>query len=137
MICLLGRQFGGHDHGHGRQPSCSGSWRSRQHSQWQQVVEVETRPVATDQVRTVENEECFCLVCGTQYEDPPSEDWIQCSMCGDWAHEDCTAYDGGFYVYATCAEHFESSRLGLLKVLNIVVVILLFAFLVNLVHHRL
>ena len=58
------------------------------------------RPAATDQVRTVKNEECFCLMCGIKYEDSPFKDvdWIQCSMCGDWAHEDCTAYDVKFYV---------------------------------------
>jgi hypothetical protein len=24
------------------------------------------------------------------YEDPPTETWIQCKVCKEWAHEACT-----------------------------------------------
>ncbi|KAJ8953481.1 hypothetical protein NQ318_023602 [Aromia moschata] len=37
---------------------------------------------------------CFCLVCHEAYSDPPIEDWIQCSRCQEWCHEDCSAYEG-------------------------------------------
>ena len=35
-----------------------------------------------------------CLVCGDDYVDPPTEDWIQCLQCKCWAHEACTSYSG-------------------------------------------
>ena len=49
-----------------------------------------------------QTEEYSCLVCGTEYTDPPTEDWIQCSTCDGWAHEDCTSYEGGFYRCDNC-----------------------------------
>lgn len=37
---------------------------------------------------------CPCLICGELYEDPPTEDWIQCDDCKMWAHDECTSYSG-------------------------------------------
>ncbi|CAH2101982.1 unnamed protein product [Euphydryas editha] len=36
------------------------------------------------------NEEYFCIICNDKYESPPTEDWIMCSICELWAHEQCT-----------------------------------------------
>jgi hypothetical protein len=37
-----------------------------------------------------------CFVCDGMFsESTPGEIWIQCNKCKKWAHEDCTAYEGG------------------------------------------
>lgn len=36
-----------------------------------------------------------CPGCNELYQDPPSEDWIQCSSCLRWWHEYCSAYNTG------------------------------------------
>lgn len=46
--------------------------------------------------------EHFCPICNEKYEDPPSEDWIECSSCNRWFHEDCTGYEGGLFVCDLC-----------------------------------
>ncbi|XP_045450428.1 uncharacterized protein LOC123659219 [Melitaea cinxia] len=38
-----------------------------------------------------ENDEYFCIYCQEKYCDPPTEDWIMCSKCENWAHENCSA----------------------------------------------
>lgn len=38
-----------------------------------------------------ENDEYFCIYCQEKYCDPPIEDWIMCSKCKNWAHENCSA----------------------------------------------
>lgn len=38
-----------------------------------------------------ENDEYFCIYCQEKYNDPPTEDWIMCSKCKNWAHENCSA----------------------------------------------
>ena len=43
-----------------------------------------------------------CLVCGTAYTEPPTEDWIQCSKCNCWAHENCAEVDGPRYICDLC-----------------------------------
>ncbi|XP_021190041.3 uncharacterized protein LOC110376038 [Helicoverpa armigera] len=35
-----------------------------------------------------------CPLCSEIYVDPPEEDWIQCSRCEAWWHEECTDYLG-------------------------------------------
>ncbi|CAH0730535.1 unnamed protein product, partial [Brenthis ino] len=36
-----------------------------------------------------ENDEYFCIYCQEKYFDPPTEDWIMCLKCKNWAHENC------------------------------------------------
>ncbi|XP_030751746.1 uncharacterized protein LOC115879195 [Sitophilus oryzae] len=36
----------------------------------------------------------FCITCGEEYENPPTETWIQCSLCEEWAHELCSDLSG-------------------------------------------
>lgn len=31
-----------------------------------------------------------CIFCRELYVDPPIESWIQCQICEEWAHEECT-----------------------------------------------
>lgn len=45
----------------------------------------------------------YCLICKEVYVDPPTEEWIMCSQCKEWAHESCTAYSGhGSYFCDLC-----------------------------------
>ncbi|KAJ2938699.1 hypothetical protein O0L34_g12026 [Tuta absoluta] len=46
--------------------------------------------------------EHFCPMCNEKYADPPSEDWIECSSCNKWFHEDCTGYEGGLFTCDLC-----------------------------------
>lgn len=48
------------------------------------------------------DKEIKCPACDELFEDPPTEDWIQCSVCQEWWHEDCTAYEGGIFVCEYC-----------------------------------
>lgn len=43
-----------------------------------------------------------CPVCDETYSDPPHEDWIQCSQCKMWWHENCSKYEGGKFVCDYC-----------------------------------
>lgn len=43
-----------------------------------------------------------CIICGTAYTEPPTEDWIQCSKCNCWAHENCAEVDGPQYICDLC-----------------------------------
>lgn len=68
-----------------------------------------TSGLAKHQKRTSSNQpkprekDCFCLVCKELYVDPPTEDWIMCSQCQEWAHESCTSYNGhGSYFCDFC-----------------------------------
>ncbi|CAK8684407.1 unnamed protein product [Clavelina lepadiformis] len=46
-----------------------------------------------------------CLICSELYIHPPKEDWIQCSLCKKWCHENCSAYPGhGNFVCDFCAK---------------------------------
>jgi hypothetical protein len=46
-----------------------------------------------------------CIICKEKFVDPPHEPWIMCSICEDWAHEQCTAYSGqGPYICDYCIE---------------------------------
>lgn len=49
-----------------------------------------------------EDEECFCLMCGESFKaSRPKEEWIQCSSCKMWAHEECASPDNKFYYQCT------------------------------------
>lgn len=37
-----------------------------------------------------EDESTLCAGCGHSY----SDDWVQCGLCKEWWHEDCSAYEG-------------------------------------------
>lgn len=44
-----------------------------------------------------------CLMCEEPYEDPPTEEWLQCYKCLNWCHEECTAYEGsGQFICDIC-----------------------------------
>lgn len=44
----------------------------------------------------------ICPACNEIYEDPPTENWIQCSSCKSWWHEDCSSYDTGDFCCDFC-----------------------------------
>ena len=51
---------------------------------------------------TKENENTYCLVCGESFE----EDWIQCSECLGWSHENCANIeDSLFYKCDGCVKN--------------------------------
>lgn len=39
---------------------------------------------------TEKNTEYFCIFCTEKYCSPPTEDWIMCMVCQNWAHDNCT-----------------------------------------------
>lgn len=43
-----------------------------------------------------------CPACAEPFNDPPIEEWIQCSKCKAWWHEDCTAYESGVFICDFC-----------------------------------
>ena len=43
-----------------------------------------------------------CIYCKNPYEDPPAEDWIQCSSCEEWCHEGCSDYESGVFRCDNC-----------------------------------
>lgn len=51
-----------------------------------------------------ENKGIFCPLCNEQFVEPPIEEWIQCALCEDWWHEQCTAYECGIFVCDICQE---------------------------------
>lgn len=51
---------------------------------------------------TRNKESIYCPICKEKYDDPPTEDWIQCSTCKKWFHEECTAYVGGAFTCDFC-----------------------------------
>lgn len=58
-------------------------------------TETKTITKKTKTVRNMikENDEndYFCPLCGEKYIYPPNEDWIKCSLCESWWHEQCTS----------------------------------------------
>ena len=44
----------------------------------------------------------LCIICGEMFD----EDWIQCSSCKGWAHENCTSLEGKslYYVCDVCGK---------------------------------
>lgn len=35
-----------------------------------------------------------CPGCSETFLETPNDDWIQCSYCEEWWHEDCSPYEG-------------------------------------------
>jgi hypothetical protein len=44
----------------------------------------------------------YCLLCGEKYSEPPTEEWIQCTKCKQWIHEECADVSGGVYYCDDC-----------------------------------
>lgn len=44
----------------------------------------------------------FCLLCGEQNIDPPTEDWLECASCHGWAHELCADTENGCFLCVHC-----------------------------------
>ncbi|PNF35946.1 hypothetical protein B7P43_G03553 [Cryptotermes secundus] len=42
----------------------------------------------------IEEEKINCPGCEEAYEEPITEDWVQCGACKQWWHEDCSGYKG-------------------------------------------
>lgn len=55
-------------------------------------------------VNKIESEEnnYYCALCGEIYVEPITEDWIQCSSCNNWWHEECTSYKNGIFICDIC-----------------------------------
>lgn len=51
---------------------------------------------------TKESESCSCFVCGEEYIDPPTEEWIQCNSCAVWVHEECANIEGTVFNCENC-----------------------------------
>lgn len=58
-------------------------------------------------IKKIESKEndYLCALCGERYVDPPTEDWIQCSLCNSWWHEQCTSYENGIFICDICADN--------------------------------
>lgn len=54
---------------------------------------------------TSKDEKIFCPACDTEYKEPPAEDWIQCSVCQRWWHENCSSYETGHFVCDFCSDN--------------------------------
>jgi hypothetical protein len=50
-----------------------------------------SRNIAEKDIQEPDGSETFC---GERYMHPPTEDWIQCGVCLEWANEDCTDNTG-------------------------------------------
>jgi hypothetical protein len=42
---------------------------------------------------TVPETEFCCIYCSELYGEPPTEDWIECRLCREWAHEKCAGLE--------------------------------------------
>lgn len=54
---------------------------------------------------TTSKENCniFCPGCGKKYQEPLTEDWVQCENCKEWWHEACSCYEGtGVFICDIC-----------------------------------
>ncbi|XP_046662227.1 uncharacterized protein LOC124370172 [Homalodisca vitripennis] len=60
------------------------------------------RPRCMNTASTSKGSEVRCPGCEEKYSDPPVEEWIQCSKCSEWWHENCTSYEGGEFVCDYC-----------------------------------
>ena len=50
-------------------------------------------------VKAKANAACFCIYCHEMYQEPPTEDWLQCAECTRWFHELC---GNGFNICDIC-----------------------------------
>ena len=61
---------------------------------------------------------CYCIVCGERFVNPPTEDWIQCHVCQEWAHEKCTDVTVGSLVKLKSKTTRKSHKLSNKKCKN-------------------
>ncbi|KAL0858974.1 hypothetical protein ABMA27_010833 [Loxostege sticticalis] len=61
-----------------------------------------TKEKSDDIHSSSEEEDCLCLVCMESFgSSRPNEQWVQCTYCHNWAHEDCTPQDN-YYICHNC-----------------------------------
>jgi hypothetical protein len=48
------------------------------------------------------SQQYFCIYCTKQYIEPPTEDWIRCEKCLEWAHISCAPTDDDTFVCDYC-----------------------------------
>nr|CAD7405269.1 unnamed protein product [Timema poppensis] len=59
----------------------------------------DTSPIESEN----EDEDCLCIHCLDPYSNSKrGEDWVKCTKCERWAHEDCIPGDTVFYVCFNC-----------------------------------
>ncbi|GBN82864.1 hypothetical protein AVEN_190677-1, partial [Araneus ventricosus] len=49
---------------------------------------------------SADNEGTNCPSCEHKYDD----DWIQCGLCKEWWHEECSSYEGSEHLHVTTAK---------------------------------
>lgn len=56
---------------------------------------------------SVGSRDWLCIFCSEKFVHPPTEDWIQCSACEEWCHENCADRNGakGPYTCDLCADN--------------------------------
>ena len=56
---------------------------------------ISTTSLQASTLQTEENrEDAICPACNEKFEDPPTEEWVQCHQCNEWWHEGCFSYEG-------------------------------------------
>ena len=48
----------------------------------------------TPTILSTRNTDVVCPACNMSYEDPLTEDWIQCHQCNEWWPDSCSSYEG-------------------------------------------
>jgi len=57
----------------------------------------------SDSLRQQDDDDCACLYCSELYSESHGDDWIKCSSCNRWGHENCTDFTGiGDFVCDFC-----------------------------------
>lgn len=52
---------------------------------------------------TDSEDDCLCLICCDSYSQSlPSEEWVQCRSCKEWAHDKCVTGDSKLFVCINC-----------------------------------
>ena len=70
---------------------------------WKKILSIRDQyragPLTTSGIRRIKpvscstsDDICNCQMCGEDYSDPPTEDWVQCDECKAWWHEKCPDY---------------------------------------------
>lgn len=52
---------------------------------------------------TDSEDDCLCLICCDSYSQSlPSEEWVQCRSCKEWAHDKCVTGDSKLFICVNC-----------------------------------